>query len=572
MTNSIPASQLVSVVPSVLSAGGDQLVLNGVFLTEDLSIPLGSVMSFATQASVAAFFGAESPEAALANDYFNGFEGATVIPSQLYFASYNASAVGAFLRSASLASISLAQLQALTGTVIVTVDGRVVTSASINLSSATSFTNAAALIAAGLQTTGNVFSGTGHIDDGASSAGTLLTISAVSAGALHVGDVITGAGVTAGTTIVSFGTGTGGVGTYNVSASQLVASEALTSTLAPTVAYDAQRRAFVITSPTTGITSTIGYASGTLSSSIFLTQATGAVISQGAASAAPASFMDQIVRVTQNWATFMTVWEPDVAGKTAFSNWVTAQQDHYAYAVWDTSIGPTASEDDETCIGRVTMDFDGVIPLWGPANKAAFLCGMIASINFAETNGRITAAYKSQAGLTADVTDATVAQNLLANGYNFYGDYATANDNFQFLQNGQISGAWNWIDSYVNQIKLNSDLQLAFLDLLTSVKSIPYNQRGYNLLRAAAMDPINSALNFGSIQPGVDLSARQIAEIDNAAGQSGVGRAVSQVGYYLQIKPADSNTRGQRGSPPMTLWYADGGSIQKINLASIDVQ
>lgn len=66
------------------------------------------------------------------------------------------------------------------------------------------------------------FSGTGSI------SGTTLTITAVSAGALAIGSTITGTGVTAGTRITAFGTGTGGAGTYTVSASQTVSSTTIT--------------------------------------------------------------------------------------------------------------------------------------------------------------------------------------------------------------------------------------------------------------------------------------------------------------------------------------------------------
>jgi hypothetical protein len=59
-------------------------------------------------------------------------------------------------------------------------------------------------------------------------ASTTMTVTAVTTGVLYVGQVITGVGVTAGTTITSFGSGTGGVGTYNVSVSQAVASIAMT--------------------------------------------------------------------------------------------------------------------------------------------------------------------------------------------------------------------------------------------------------------------------------------------------------------------------------------------------------
>lgn len=57
---------------------------------------------------------------------------------------------------------------------------------------------------------------------------TTLSLSSVSAGAAYVGATITGTGVTAGTRITAFLTGTGGAGTYTVSASQTVASTTIT--------------------------------------------------------------------------------------------------------------------------------------------------------------------------------------------------------------------------------------------------------------------------------------------------------------------------------------------------------
>lgn len=57
---------------------------------------------------------------------------------------------------------------------------------------------------------------------------TTLALSSVSTGAAYVGATITGTGVTAGTRITEFLTGTGGAGTYTVSASQTVASTTIT--------------------------------------------------------------------------------------------------------------------------------------------------------------------------------------------------------------------------------------------------------------------------------------------------------------------------------------------------------
>lgn len=58
-------------------------------------------------------------------------------------------------------------------------------------------------------------------------ATTTLTVSAVTAGTLAVGQTVDGAGVTAGTYITALGTGTGGTGTYTLSASQTVTSTTL---------------------------------------------------------------------------------------------------------------------------------------------------------------------------------------------------------------------------------------------------------------------------------------------------------------------------------------------------------
>lgn len=58
----------------------------------------------------------------------------------------------------------------------------------------------------------------------ASISGTTMTVSAVTSGTLKIGQTIEGSSVTAGTIITAFGSGSGGAGTYTVSASQTVSS------------------------------------------------------------------------------------------------------------------------------------------------------------------------------------------------------------------------------------------------------------------------------------------------------------------------------------------------------------
>src|SRR3954469_22450447 len=216
-TLAIPASAIASVTPSVISAGGSALDLNGLILSTNNRVPIGTVVSLASQADVASFFGASSQEAALATNYFLGFDNSNVKPGALLFAQYPTTSVGAWLRGATT-SLTLTALQALTpGVLTVTIDGTPRTSSSINLSSATSFSAAAEIISLALAVTGpQTAAFTGTI------ASTVLTVSSVSSGVLNVGDEVRGVGISAGTQIVSFGSGSGGTGTYNVSLSQSV--------------------------------------------------------------------------------------------------------------------------------------------------------------------------------------------------------------------------------------------------------------------------------------------------------------------------------------------------------------
>jgi hypothetical protein len=281
--------------------------------------------------------------------------------------------------------------------------------------------------------------------------------------------------------------------------------------------------------------------------------------------------MASIINQTLNWASFTTTFEPVTADKQAFSLWVNSQNNRFAYIGWDTSAVGTIVPDTTSWVALIKESgYSGTIPVYLDYLHAAFFMGFIAALDFNRTNGRKTLAYKYQSGLTASVSNVTTANNLEANGYNYIGNVATANQGFVFAFPGQITGSYKFVDSYVNQVYLNSQFQLALLTLLTSAGFVPYTAAGYTQIRQACMDPINQMLNYGGIQPGVTLSSAQASEVNTQAGTE-IATTLSQRGWYLQIQDASAQVRGVRGSPPMTFWYMDGGSVQRINLASIVV-
>ena len=490
MFKSIPASQIVSVNPSVLSSGGTPLALNAVFLSKHVNIPTGQSLLFATAEAVGDYFGFTSDEYRAAAVYFKGFDGSSKKPGRLYFYAVNDAPEAGYLLGSSVKSVSLAELKKIKGSLTVSIDGSEKTAASIDLKSATSFSEAAQTI------------------------GTALTA---------------------------------------------------------TVEFDEQLQAFKVISGTTGANSTVSFATGDIAEVLGLSESAGATVSNGTAAETVDEMMQGLMASTLNFGTIMPIHETTTDEKMALAKWSNLQNERFLFVGWGKEAAALKAGD-TTSFGAKLKEsaYSGATAVYGGLDKGAFLCGAIASIDFTEREGRITLAFKGQSGLEVDVNDATEAQNLKDNGYNFYGAWATANDRFLFMYPGQMSGKWKWLDNYVNQIRLNSQLQLALITLLTSAKSVPYNDLGKALQRAACQDAINEALNFGSIRAGVELSEQQRAIVNNEAGVD----AASQIegrGYYLMVESASAQTRGNRESMPMKLWYTDGGSVHAVNMASINI-
>lgn len=494
----IPISQIVTINPAVVGAGGNPLALNAVMLDSSVITPISSLLQFSytdwASGAVAEYFGSTSPQRTLADQYFAGFDNSTKKPATLFFAGYATTARAAFLRGTSLAGVTLTQLQAITGSLTITVDGTVKTAASVNLSAATSFTNAATLLTTALGLTG-----------------------------------------------------------------------------AAAVAWDSSTSRFVVQSGTTGVTSTLTQGTGTAATPLGLSAG---ILSQGAAPDTPASAMDRVKSLSLNWGSFMTTFEPDLDDKTAFAVWSNAQNKRYLYVAWDTDPGYETPNNPAT-FGAIVdaMNYDGTIVVYNTAGFAAFVCGWEASIDWNAVNGRATLDFRQQSGLAPTVTSSTVATAVLSNNASYYGSYVAAGEDNQYniAHDGRMNGSqFKWADTYVNQQFLNSQLQLSIFEGLLSVNSAPYNEDGYNLIRAWCADPIAQAINNGTIRIGVPLGASQKAAINAAAGLD-ISAPLQTQGYYLQILPATAQTRSQRQSPPIKLWYLDGGSIQKIDLASIAV-
>ena len=149
--STIPISQVVQMAPGVVQGGGAASKLSGMVFTQDASVPPGQVQNFFTATTVSNWFGPGANATSIGNNYFPGIVNGGQLPFVLKFARFALTAAPAGSYGANLGSLTLSQLQAFTGTLIVTTSA-LFTSTTINLSSATSFANAATIMTAAFTT------------------------------------------------------------------------------------------------------------------------------------------------------------------------------------------------------------------------------------------------------------------------------------------------------------------------------------------------------------------------------------------------------------------------------------
>lgn len=525
----IPASYIVEVSPRVIGAGRSDLEMNGLFISTSEDnvgfIPFpAAVKEYTSAAAVMNDFGPVSDEYVFATQYFNGYVNKFMSPKALFIGAWPQQAQPSWLMGAD-AGTPFAELTTISnGKLLLTADG---TSSLLGPFDFTAAKNLSEILKT--------------INDG---------IAAVQTPVKNL-----------------------------------------------TLEYVADKNKFVLISTGTGAnTPTITVESYSDSSgstdvgaALRMTATFGPVFSRGTDVATIDEAIAKIRQTSENWVTF-TFDKPSNAIAGAAPSLLESNEDApstYAAssdgtfttyggiaANWAANnwgylyIGYTA--ENPVINGEINPEWqaDNTAVVYGTSNYAAFIMGAIGSIDWSRTNGTITLAFKSGVGLAATVTDEQIANELETANINFYGKYATRNAEFDFLYPGRlIKSDYVFIDPLVNAIWLNNALQVSIMNGLSLSPRVPYTQRGYALIRAWMLDPVNRAKNNGAIQAGVTLSESQKAQLMQEAGLDISGELFTQ-GYYIQILDPGAAARVNRETPIINLWYCYGGSVQRINVAS----
>lgn len=141
---------IVNVYPSTLPPGAQGLELNGLLLTRNQDIPLGDdykgMLQFPSAADVGDYFGVLSNEYDFATRYFTGTDITSRRPRRLFVAGYDDTARTAWLRSGTIVPLLSAFKEIAEGGFSATFSGVDVSITPVNLSTITSFSEAAQIL------------------------------------------------------------------------------------------------------------------------------------------------------------------------------------------------------------------------------------------------------------------------------------------------------------------------------------------------------------------------------------------------------------------------------------------
>lgn len=369
----------------------------------------------------------------------------------------------------------------------------------------------------------------------------VLTASSVD-GTIAIGQVVAGAGVTGSPTIISFGTGTGGAGTYILSTNNLtISSEAMTSgTSDPiwsnaVVTFDSVRSSFDFTGGAT-TPATIVVTAGTGGTDIagqLGWLSANAIFSYGSTQQSITQVLSSSANASNNFGSFAFVPVLTQSQIVEAATWNDAQNIEFMYSVPCTAANASALSTALADIGGVTLTLSPISTEYPEQDPMMIL----AATDYTALNS--TQNYMFQI-FTLTPSVATDADADLYDGLNinYYGQTQTAGQLIQFYQRGVMMGLpVDPLDqnTYANEIWLKDAAGASIMTLLLALPKIPANNNGRGQILAALQGVINQAIFNGTISVGKALTDTQKLYINEQSGDPKAWQQVQNQGYWVSV-------------------------------------
>jgi hypothetical protein len=326
---------------------------------------------------------------------------------------------------------------------------------------------------------------------------------------------------------------------------------------------------FIITSPTTGIASIVGYAVAPtggssptdVSTLLGFTVASGALAVAGIAAESMTDTINASLRFNQTWYGL---------GLTAAAS-TQDVKDSMAAAQASKFMFFETSADPNTAIGSATSDlayfaknlgYDHVAAFFDSANPGYLSDSAMARlfiVDFTQPNSITTLWGKQAPGFAPSDINETQKAALDGKNCNYYASVG----GYNMFQPGKVANG-RFIDEVIGLDWLQATLQNAlFVALTDTTTGIPQTDPGVSVLVQAAENALAQAKTNGLLAPGVWTGSN--------IGNVKTGDLLTD-GYYVFGAPVASQSptdRAARKSPPITAIGIGAGAIQSVAIVFI---
>jgi hypothetical protein len=325
---------------------------------------------------------------------------------------------------------------------------------------------------------------------------------------------------------------------------------------------------FLITSPTTGTSSTVAFAAAPtggsspvdVSATLGLTQAAGALSIAGIAAESLTDSLNASALFNPNWYGFALTSDAstqDFKDAMAFA-------EAGVYLFFYTTNDPNALiASANTDLGSYAQGL-GYNRTFGVYNSTSLYAAVSAMarlfvVDFTQPNSTITLKFKQLPGINIDTL--TESQRLALDGKNL--NFYTSFGGFAMIAEGEVANG-RFVDEVQGLDWLQAFVQNAiFTVLTTTVTKVPQTDRGSARLVQAADVALAQARSNGLLAPGTWTG--------EDVGQVKSGDFLDK-GYYVFATPVaqqSASDRAARKAPPITAIGIGAGAIQSANVEFI---
>ena len=344
---------------------------------------------------------------------------------------------------------------------------------------------------------------------------------------------------------------------------QTALNAALTGT---TCAYDGTN--FVVTSPTTGATSAVGYASAPstvttpvqtdLSTLLGLSVAASATRAQGAAIETVTDSLNALARVDGSWYGFHLTKEVTDDDKEAASLWAETTSKFHFCTSSDAPILDATSTTDLASFLKGAQ-YTHTLLQYSSTNDYAAASAMARGlqVNFDQINSTIVLMFKQEPGVTPENLTATQYSTLDAKNVNYL---ATVSNGFIMLFNG-ITPSGRFFDEVTGLDWFKADMaNEVFTALATPPTKVVQTDKGMEILLQAASKTCEKAVRNRLAAPGIWTH--------DGFGALSNGDPLP-LGYYLYADSVASQSdvdRANRQAPPVQVALVGAGAFQGVDI------